>query len=114
MANEKVIAADQATKDSEKVVLLEEAHQLNSAAVDNQREALALLEEASDQDYVAKSIPLTNTSTDYTDNPNTSDGNDGTNATDVANNTNTTDGTGSNNTTDVANNTNTTDGTDRQ
>ena len=53
---------EQARKTSDKdgkSILLEEAHQLNTAAINNQREALVLLEEVSNENYVVKSIPLT-------------------------------------------------------
>ncbi len=58
-AENKIEQASRTTDKDEKSTLLEEAHQLNTAAINNQREAIAILEEVSNENYVVKTIPLT-------------------------------------------------------
>lgn len=73
-ADEKVDEASRTTDPDEKADLLEEAHALNSAAIDNQREAISLLEDMAEEDYVASSIPLEKSENALADNG-TSDNN---------------------------------------
>lgn len=72
-ADDKVEQASKTTDAEEKASLLEEAHTLNSAAIDNQREAISLLEDMTSEDYVASNIPLEKSDSELAEN-NTSNG----------------------------------------
>ena len=95
LAESKVEEAGSTTDQNLKSSLLEEAHQLNSSAIDNQREALSLLDDVASEGYVAKTIPLTSdqSSSNTSNNGNTTNATnngtqDNTNTTDVASNQN--------------------------
>ncbi len=83
LANDKVDEASRTTDSEEKAALLEEAHALNTAAIDNQREAITLLDEMTDEEYVASTISTQKSGSDLAakngnaDNPETNTSNGG-------------------------------------
>ncbi|MCB9189456.1 MAG: hypothetical protein H6599_09285 [Flavobacteriales bacterium] len=76
-ADEKVDLASKTTDPKEKAELLEEAHALNTAAIDNQREAISLLENMTDEGYVASVIPTEKSGNDVAVNNGTIENNGG-------------------------------------
>ncbi|MCB9194946.1 MAG: hypothetical protein H6598_01865 [Flavobacteriales bacterium] len=60
LATEKLEAAEKTTDKEKRAKLLEEAHALNLSAIDNQKEAIGLLEEITEDNYVAEIVQVNN------------------------------------------------------
>lgn len=68
LADEKVNQASRTTNGEDKAQLLEDAHALNSAAIDNQREAISLLEDMTIEGYEVVTITKEKSDNDLADN----------------------------------------------